>query len=158
MEIQMEKDLRFIFDVLPAFGTRYAQYVMGYCYLFGITPFKIKAKKLRLLLEELKRLFDAQSFSYQKKNYPISHAGIGEALDICIKKNFATALDSHNYLKKIMIGISEREGTEAGRAGEVQLRKKEEALRNSERPSEAVAKENIKKVYDMIGSIGGKTK
>jgi len=110
MEIQMDKDLQFIFDVLPAFGTRYAQYVMGYCYLFGVSPLKLKAKKLRLILEEMKRLFDAQSFSYQKKNYPISHAGIAEALDICIKKNFETPLDSHNYLKKIMIGISEREG------------------------------------------------
>jgi hypothetical protein len=154
----MEKDLHYVFDVLPSFGTRYAQYVMGYCYLFGVTPFKIKAKKLRLLLEEMKRLFDAQSFSYQKKNYPISHAGIGEALDICIKKNFEIPLDSHNYLKKIMIGISEREGKDAGRAGEVQLRKKEDALRNSERPSEAVAKENLGRINKLLDGIGGKIK
>ena len=156
MTIQMDKDLRFIFDILPSFGTKYSSYVLGYVYLFGITPFKIKAKKLRLILEEMKRLFDAQSFSYQKKNYPISHAGIAEALDICIKKNFETHLENHNYLKKIMIGISEREGKEAGRAGEAQLRKKEDALRNTERPSEAEAKENLNRINTMLNNIGGK--
>jgi hypothetical protein len=160
MEIQMEKDLRFIFDVLPAFGTRYAGLVMGYCYLFGVTPFKIKAKKLRLLLEEMKRLFDAQSFFYQKKNYPISHAGIAEALDICIKKNFETPLDSHNYLKKIMIGISEREGKDKSRQDEKDLKKREAHLvsREAERPDPAEAKQNLDRINKLLDGIGGKKK
>jgi hypothetical protein len=110
MQIQMDKDLRYIFEVLPSFGTRYSNLVMAYCQLFGVTPFHIKAKKLRLIMEEMKKLFDAQTFSYQKKKYEISHAGIAEALDICIKKNFEQHLENHNYLKKVMVTIAEREG------------------------------------------------
>ena len=157
MEMHFEADLQAIIDMMPAFGTRPASLVLGYCHLFGVTPFRIKAKKLRLILEEMKRLFDAQAFSYQKKNYPISHAGIAEALDIVIKKHFETPLDSHNYLKKIMIGISEREGKDKSRLGEKELRKREADLVNREaRPSEAEAKENIQRIVNLVDSIGKK--
>jgi hypothetical protein len=128
MQIQMDKDLRFIFEVLPAFGTRYSNLVMAYCCLFGVTPFQIKAKKLRLILEEMKRLFDAEAFNYQKKLYPISHAGIAEALDLCIKKNFEQHLENHNYLKKVMIGISEREAKNQSKAAEKNLKIREQHL------------------------------
>ena len=111
---------------------------------------------MRLILEELKRLYDAQAFSYQKTTYYITQQGIAEALDVAVKKHFDLPLESHNYLKKIMIAIGEREGKEAGRAGEVQLRKKEEALRNAERPSEAEAKENLQRINAIISGIGGK--
>jgi hypothetical protein len=159
MEIQMDKDLKYIFDVLPAFGTRYSNLVMAYCQLFGVTPFKLKAKKLRIILEEMKRLFDAQSFSYQHKKYEITHAGIGEALDICIKKNFAEHLENHNYLKKVMIGISEREGKEISRQGEKDLRKREAGLVTRESDGTTLTKEQIEankaRVGNIIKSIGG---
>jgi hypothetical protein len=156
MEMHFEADLQAIIDMLPAFGTRYSQYVMGYCYLFGVTPFRLKAKKMRLLLEELKRLFDTQSFSYQKKTYPISHAGIAEALDICIKKNFETPLENHNYLKKIMIGISERESKDKSRSDEKVPRDKEQKLQDAVRPSPEKAQENLKKIHDLIDGVGKK--
>jgi hypothetical protein len=160
MTIQMDKDLRFVFDVLPSFGTRYSTLVMGYACLFGVTPFQIKAKKLRLIMEEMKRLFDAQTFSYQKKKYEISHAGIAEALDLCIKKNFEQHLENHNYLKKVMLTISEREGKDKSKSAEKELRTRETHLvnRETERPSEAEAKENIQKVYAIIDGVGRKVK
>jgi hypothetical protein len=129
MDNQISKDLEFIIAALPSFGSRYSHLVMGYAQLFGVTPMHIKAKKLRLIIEELKKLFDAQSFSLQKKIYPISHAGIGEALDICIKKNFSEHLENHNYLKKVMVGISEREGKNQSRQAEKDLRAREDNQR-----------------------------
>jgi hypothetical protein len=133
MEIFHESDISAILQMLPSFGTKYAPLVMGYCYLFGVTPFRLKAKKLRLLLEELRRLFDAESFSFEKRKYGISHAGIAEALDIMIKRNFSRTLPNHNYLKQIMIGISEREGKADGRTAEKDLRKKEAGLMSGNR-------------------------
>ena len=67
--------------MMPRFG-KHAHLVSGYCMLFGISPLKIKARKFRLLLEEMKTLLEQERFSYQKKIYPISAAGIVRALDI----------------------------------------------------------------------------
>jgi hypothetical protein len=136
MEIQMDKDLEYIFAVLPSFGTRYSNLVMGYACLFGVTPFQIKAKKMRLIMEEMKKLFDAQAFTFQKKKYDITHAGIAEALDVCIKKNFEQHLENHNYLKKVMVGISEREGKDKSRSDEKDLRNREQkSMAGYERPA-----------------------
>jgi hypothetical protein len=162
MEIQMDKDLRYVFEVLPSFGTRYSSLVMGYASLFGVTPFHIKAAKLRLILEEMKRLFDAQAFNYNKKLYPISHAGIAEALDICVKKNFESHLKNHNYLKEVMIGISERERKNQSRAAEKELRKKEDKLMTGSRreessPSIEDLPENVRKgIVDLKKKWGDK--
>lgn len=152
MEIFHESDTSAILQMLPSFGTKYAPLVMGYCYLFGVTPFRLKAKKLRILLDELKRLFDGESFTFEKRKYGISHAGIAEALDVMIKRNFTRTLPNHNYLKQIMIGISEREGKDAGRTAEKGLRKREETLRSGIRPDEEreippEAKAEISKIF-----------
>ena len=156
-EMQFEADLRAALELTCALGKN-GHLAMAYCYLFGVTPFRLKAKKLRLLLEELKRLIDAQAFNYQKKTYYITQAGIAEALDIVIKKHFETPLDSHNYLKKITIGISEREARGKSKSEEKELKSKEETLRQEQRPNEAQVKENIKRIVNLVDSIGGKVK
>jgi len=137
MDIQISKDLEFVMAALPSFGTRYAHLVMGYAQLFGVTPMHIKAKKLRLIIEEMKKLFDSQSFAWEKKTYSISHAGIGEALDIMIKRDFRKHLTNHNYLKTVMIDISDRERKETSRTAEKTLRKKEAGLMNGHDRAEA---------------------
>ncbi|MFA6290209.1 MAG: hypothetical protein WC637_00430 [Victivallales bacterium] len=128
MDIQISKDLEFVIAALPSFGTRYAHLVMGYAQLFGVTPMHLKAKKFRIIIEEIKKLFDSQSFAWEKKAYSISHAGIGEALDIMIKRDFRKHLTNHNYLKTVMIDISERERKETSRTEEKNLHKKEADL------------------------------
>jgi len=162
MDVITDKDLRYVIAALPSFGARYSHLVMGYAQLFGVTPMHIKAKKLRLIIEEMKKLFDAQSFTWQKKLYPISHAGIAEALDICIKKNFSEHLENHNYLKKVMVGISEREGKEGSRRAEKDLRKKEldSGLRRNDSEEEVPlritpeqAQKNLEKVRDILGGF-----
>ena len=160
MEIQMDKDLRFVFDALPSFGTRYSHLVMGYCQLFGVTPFAVKSKKLRLLIEEMKRLFDAQAFSYQKKTYAISHSGIAEALDLCVKKDFQRHLENHNYLKRVMVTIAEREGKTQSRQAEKDLRAREDKCRdcspnNPSAITEEQRQQNLARVGDIIKTISG---
>lgn len=168
MTIEMDKDLRFVFEALPSFGTRYSHLVMGYCQLFGVTPFSVKAKKLRLIIEEMKRLFDAQAFGYQKQSYRISHAGIGEALDLVIKKNFPDHLENHNYLKKVMITISEREQKDGTRTAEAEMKAREDKQRAcgdrvrrdtgdgvEETITETQRRRNLERLGDIIKSIGG---
>lgn len=128
MDVIIDKDLRYVVAALPSFGTRYAHLVMGYAQLFGVTPMHLQSKKLRIIIEEMKKLFDAESFAWEKKTYSISHVGIGEALDICIKKNFTKKLENHNYLKCVMITVAEREGKGKSIRGEKDLRKKESIL------------------------------
>lgn len=128
MELQTDSDIYAIIKMMPVFG-RHSNLVLGYIELFGVTPMRGKTKKIRILLEEMKNLFDVQAFSYQKKKYQISQAGIAEALNVVVHRHFDTPLESHNYLKKIMIGIAEREDKDAGRTAERVLRKKEDRQR-----------------------------
>jgi len=127
MELQAESDLMAIIRMSASFG-KHNNLVWTYAELFGITPMRAKAKKLRLILEELKKLFDGGGFSYRQRLYRITPEGIAEALNVVVKKNFADGLDSHNYLKKVMINIAEREDKTAGRRAEKDLRAKEASL------------------------------
>jgi len=128
IDMVLTKDMEYVFNVITRheLGKRYGTPALAYVSLFAVTPFHLKSSKFRRILEEIVKLYDAQAFSYQKKLYPISHAGIIEAIDICIKKNFTDVLENHNYLKKIMIGISEREGKSESRAAEKDLRARED--------------------------------
>ncbi|MCE5212128.1 MAG: hypothetical protein LLG40_11285 [Deltaproteobacteria bacterium] len=127
MDIQISNALEYIYNALTTHEAikKHGSAVMGYVSLFGVTPFQIRALKFRRIMEEMVKLFDSQSFSYKKKLYKISHAGIIEAIDVCIKKNFTDVLENHNYLKKVMIDISEREGKAASIRAERDLRQNE---------------------------------
>jgi hypothetical protein len=164
MDIQMSKDLNAVFNILTSSViTKYSGTVMGYVCLFGVTPFHLKAPKFRCIMEEMKRLFDTESFSFQKKKYSITHAGIVEALDLCIKKNFDQQLENHNYLKKVMVTIAEREGKGKSIEGEKDLRKREKEImagnnvREDKIPghfSPEQAQANLTRVRDIIAGMG----
>lgn len=128
MELTLDSDLYAIIKMQPVFG-KHANLVWAYVELFGIRPMKGHTKKIRILLEEMKGLFESEAFSYQKKKYAISRSGIAEALNIVVHRHFTDRLESHNYLKKIMIGIAEREERESGRQAERDLRKREDRMR-----------------------------
>jgi hypothetical protein len=136
MDIQMSKDLNAVFNILtsPTIA-KYSNTIMCYVCLFEVTPYNLKAPKFRKIMEEMKRLFDAGTFSFQKKTYSISQTGIAEALDLCIKKNFDQSLENHNYLKKVMITIAEREAKGKSIQADMDLRRREEGnFRGDERP------------------------
>lgn len=155
MDLKLEEDLNAIIKMQPLFG-RQANLVWAYVSLFGVTPMKAKTAKIRALLEEVKTLFEQERFSYQKKIYPISAAGIVRALDITVKKNFSEHLENHNYLKKVMIGISEEESRQASKAAEKGLRAREERLRDGNRDerTEESDQANLARVQGLIKTIG----
>lgn len=49
-------------------------------------------------------------------------------------KSFASPLENHNYLKKVMVTISETEATKRSVADERTLKEKEDRLRATSRP------------------------
>lgn len=154
MEMQLEGDLGTIIRLQPFFGKN-AGLVWAYIELFGITPMKAKAKKIRILLEEIKALLDAGAFSYKKKHYTISQAGIFEALTAMVRRNFEDALPNHNYLKSIMVAISEREGKAASVQAEKDLRQNENAARNTYRQiDESTRQENLQRVGSILKNMG----
>lgn len=142
MLVFQEGDMAAIIRMLPTFG-RHANVVMGYCYQFGVSPLSLKAKKLRNLLTEIKTLFETECFSFEKRRYRINQAGIAEALAAVEKMTFHAPLNTHNYLKKIMIGISERQGKAAGRQSEEDLRSREGRMMAGQREPHPVPEEQV---------------
>lgn len=136
LEIRMEKDILTVIKTMPLFG-RHAALVWAYAELFGITPMRAKAKKIRVLMEEIKNLFESEAFVYNRRRYRISAQGIVEALGVIVHRRFEDPLVNHNYLMKIMITIAEREAREASKKAEADLRNKENQLRNVDREDEA---------------------
>jgi len=142
----MDADLVAIIKMQTVFG-KHANLVWAYCELFGISPLKARRKKLRVLLEEMKALFVSGSFSYQKKTYRIGMDAIADALNLIVHKHFETNLENHNYLKKVMISIAEKESRGEGARAEADLRKREQSLRS--RPADPEKKEEFRKPLGM---------
>ena len=143
-EALAESEWRDIISLIPEFGP-YSRLAMEYCELFGVTPFRIKTKKLLRLLREVAALFKNKSFSFNKRHYHISRQGIAEALRTVCNKHFETPLENHNYLKKVMIGISEREAREESIRREKELRRKEERVMAGVREEGGITLEEYKR-------------
>ena len=123
----------------------YSNLAMEYCELFGVTPMRMRTKKLLRLLNEVAALFRNESFTFKKKTYKISRQGIAEALRTVCNKHFETPLENHNYLKKVMIAISEREAREESIRRERELRKKEERIMAGQREQTEITLKEYKR-------------
>mgnify|MGYP000844885582 CR=1 FL=1 len=154
LEVRGDEDLVAIIKLQPVFG-QHASAVWAYLEQFNLRPLAKRTKKLRLLLEEMAGLFQTGRFQFQKKVFEISQDGIGEVLATVAKKHFETPLDGHNYLKKCMIAIAEREREEASRRAERDLRRREDELRGAGRISEEEARRNRESVRGIIKGLGG---
>ncbi len=152
-ECRGDADLLAIIKLMPVFGKN-ASAVWAYAEQFNLRPLSKRTKKLRLLLEEMAGLFQAGRFTYQKAVYEISPDGIATALAVVAKRNFETPLDSHNYLKKCMIPIAEREREESSRRTERDLQRREERQRSAGRISDEEREENQRRVRDLINNMG----
>lgn len=153
-----DNDIVAAIKLVSSFG-RHSNLVWAYLELFGTGPIFLKRKKVRVLLEEMKILYDAESFSFERKRYNISKIGIAEALNIVVHRNFTSRLANHNYLKQVMIGIAEKEENVKSKQDEKSLRQKEAGLRSGIRPeekgiTEKQAEINRVKIKDLISSIG----
>jgi len=159
-EALAESEWRDIISLIPEFGP-YSRLAMEYCELFGVAPLRIKSKKLLRLLNEVAALFRNESFKFHKKQYRISRAGIAEALRTVCNKHFETPLENHNYLKKVMIGISEREQREENIRREKELRRKEGRIMAGAREEYGITLEEYKRrvgIESMVEMIGKKAK
>ncbi|NPU85528.1 MAG: hypothetical protein HPY65_13710 [Syntrophaceae bacterium] len=175
LEIRLEEDLLAIIKMQTVFGM-HALLVWAYTELFSIRPMRSRAKKTRVLQEEMKNLFHAEAFTYNRRTYRISTQGIAEALNIIVHRHFDDPLENHNYLKKIMISIAEREAREARRSAEQGLKQREERQRiggereagshvthafavSREMPpanlTSELIEENKQRVKDLLESLGG---
>lgn len=154
-DILADDDMRAIMRLATAFGPHGPQ-VWAYIELFGVVPFSTHRKKLLHLLHDIKRLLEAEQFHYQKVEYQITRAGIAEALATVARRHFADRLENHNYLKKIMIGIAEREEQARGKQAEADLRDREERARRRGAGTEITEEqrqENLQRVNDIIRGI-----
>ena len=154
-ELLLEKEMAAVMLLMNSFGAD-ASLVMSYAELLGCLPVR-KVRKTRLVLEEIKRLFDAGSFKRARKPYIISRAGIIEALNVVVHRHFEAPLKGHGYLTEVMVGIAEREAREAGKKAEQALRRKEEQLRSLDGDDEApeISPEIRKQVDRFLGRDKG---
>ncbi len=132
LELQLDEDLSAIIAAQEVFG-RHRRLVWSYLEIFGIHPLHARAKKIRVLLDQMKNVYQREGFDYKKVKYRISQAGIAEALNIMISRHFPEPLSDHNYLKKVMISIAEREARGESREAERDMRRREERLQAGDR-------------------------
>ena len=161
-EGQAEGDWVDIIRLLPAFE-KHSRLAFEYVELFSIMPLRIKGKKILRLLKGIAKLFESETFVFNRRAYKISKAGIVEALKIVCNKNFTAPLENHNYLMKVMIGISERELKERRDAEDKLLKKKEEIKRSGtgdQEPGEDITAQEFKErhgIKSLADQIGSKT-
>lgn len=110
-EARAESDWTEILRLLPELGA-HGRLAWEYVELFGVRPIRMKPAKILRRLQEVARLLREERFVYQKKTYTISKGGIQEALREVCNRTFESPLTNDNYLKRVMIGISERERKE----------------------------------------------
>ena len=144
-------ELRDIINLLPRFQG-HGKLAFEYCELFGVTPLRLKTKKLLRLLQEVSALFGSEKYNFQRKEYSISVAGIAEALRTVCNKHFERPLENHNYLKKVMIGIAERERKDVRDRTDREQRGREETRRRPagyDAASPAITAEEFKKKREI---------
>jgi|GEM_PF-578840 hypothetical protein len=117
--------------IAQAYG-KHAHLVLAYVEQFRLSAVK-HPKKFRLLLEELKNLFAAEEFTFQRVRYRIGTDAIAEALNTVAHKYFPDRLENHNYLKRVMIGLVQKAGEDDRRDADRAGRRREEALRAGSR-------------------------
>lgn len=121
-----------IIRMQPEFGP-HASLVFEYAELFDTTR-PIKAAKLLRVLTEVRDLWKAGRFTINRQTYTISQVGIAQALKVVCNKNL-TSLDTHNYLKRVMVTIAEEEEKKRSIDRERVLQEKEKMLRHGTRPA-----------------------
>ena len=158
-EGQAEGEWADIIRLLPAFE-KHSRIAFEYVELFSVMPIRMKGKKILRLLTGIAKLYQSEKFIFDRREYRISKAGIVEALTIVCNKHFTVPLENHHYLQKVMIGISERELSEARDLEDKIQRENERRLRSGGRDQgsegritaqEYKSKKGIKSLVDSIG-------
>ena len=143
--------------VVPVFGP-HARLVFEYVEKFGTNPIRMKSRKILRLMSEVSKLFSSGRFSYRKRAYSISQKGAPASLSVVNNKNFESPLENHNYLKKVMIQVAERELKEKRDVLDRDLRKRESQghFSDDEISIGEFARQTNRDVGALAGIIGNK--
>ena len=139
-----------VIKLLPEFGM-HGRLAWEYCELFGIGP-PLKARKLHRLLSEVGPIFKSGEFDFQKKRYQISVTGLVQGLKTVCNGHLKGYLTTHNYLKKILVGIAEEEGQRRSKDEERKFREREGRIQKGDRV-EGIA-DLPGKVRELVEKIG----
>lgn len=135
-EAHVDQEWRKIIELLPAFGG-HQRLAFEYTEKFGVTPLMVRTKKLLRLLEWVGALFAQKKFKLSRATYEISERGIVEGLTIVNNKEITTPFENHNYLKKVLASISEREQKDARSALDKDLHSREQRAKSGEKVQQA---------------------
>ena len=138
--------------MVPIFGP-HARLVFEYVEKFGTNPIRMKSRKILRLMSEVSKLFSSGRFSYRKRAYSISRQGVLASLSVVNNKNFESPLENHNYLKKVMIQVAERELKERRDILDRDLRKRESRGRFSH--DEISIGEFARQANPDVGALAG---
>jgi hypothetical protein len=109
-EATAEQDLLDIIRLQPRFG-EHSRLASEYVELFGV-PLRLKPKKYLRLLMEVAALFEKKQFEHQKRTYAVTLPNIVEGLKRMCNKRWPEPIESHTYLKKVLITIVQTEQTQ----------------------------------------------
>lgn len=130
----------------------HSRLVFEYAELFETTK-PVKALKLLRILSEVLEMWKSGRFAFQKRVYEISKDGMAQALKTVCNKSFASPLENHNYLKKVMLTIAEEEAKRKSAAGEKALIEKEAMLRGRGKPEDLNNFERPAAIGDVVKKV-----
>jgi len=150
-DAMMDQEWREIIQLLPSFGG-HGRLIFEYIEKFGVSPLRMKSKKILRLLEEMARLFKTGEFMYQKRKHTAGLPVVIEAIKAVCNKHFAIPIENHNYLKKVMIGLQEEAEREKSKRKEKELREREIVLKSEIRHPKSETGEMTAQEY--LASVG----
>ncbi len=131
-----EAESRDVIHALLNLGSK-ALRVWNYLNAFRSKPTRdLTASRRLALLKECAAMFAAKRFQFERAVYVVSDAQILEGMAEVVNAG-KSGLTSHNYLKKVLMTIIERDRKEGGRKAEEDLKEREVEQRASgQRPEE----------------------
>lgn len=141
--------------MMPEFAP-HSGLVLEYLELFETTR-PLKPAKLLRIMTEMRDIWTAGQFAFQKRVFEISRQGFAQALKTVCNKRFDVALENHNYLKKVMISVAEQEAQKRSVDAERALREKEARLRASTRPENTSHMERPTPIGDLAKKLPWRT-
>jgi len=158
MDAVMDQDWVAIIKLLPTFGGQ-GNLMFEYVEKFGVGPVRLKGKKILRLLEEMSKLCRTGEFLYQKRKHCVSNQVVIEAVKTVVNKHFASPIENHNYLKKVMIGMHEEAQKEEAKKKEKALREREMDLMSAGRVGdlEGQAEEHVMTAREYLAKVGKKS-
>lgn len=139
-EAMAEQEWVDVMQLLPVFGN-HSRLAFEYVEKFAVHPIYKNVKKLLRLLTDVAGLFKTGKFVLNRCEYEVSQRGIVEALTVVNNKCFDAALENHNYLKKVLTSIAEKERTEGRHALDKDLKRREEKAITKARKMESTKEE-----------------